>query len=307
MRILLYTFVILKEDRMVKYHFYQSAALSFRPHIEKMNFLYHINLFDWPIEHGHSDYWEFTIVTGGTIDNCCNGKVRTYGVNSVFKATTQDVHRLLAAGTEPVRYINIMVREPYLQALLDALEPGLFARLLADTPRVTLSASRVSEIEQILLQVNYSNSDQYRENDALICSAFLLLLSAVIQRMTVAPLKVPPALEQLNRLTQSNELLTCNVNDLCRLLGYSRVQLNTVFKKHFGITPHKYLIDYKFTYAGKLLLNTNKTVTEIAYTIGYSNPMQFYATFKKLFSLTPDKYRKLGHAEIPQTDQHKTM
>lgn len=169
-------------------------------------------------------------MTGGTIDNCCNGKVRTYGVNSVFKATTQDVHRLLAAGTEPVRYINIMVREPYLQTLLDALEPGLFARLLADTPRVTLSASRVSEIEQILLQVNYSNSDQYRENDALICSAFLLLLSAVIQRMTVAPLKVPPALEQLNRLTQSNELLTCNVNDLCRLLGYSRVQLNTVFK-----------------------------------------------------------------------------
>ena len=45
---------------MVGYYFYQSAVHSMLPHIDNMNFLYHINLFDWPIEHGHSDYWEFT-------------------------------------------------------------------------------------------------------------------------------------------------------------------------------------------------------------------------------------------------------
>lgn len=287
---------------MISYFFHQSAALNMRAYADKMNFLYHINLFDWPIEHGHSDYWEFTIVTNGAIDNCCNGKVRTYGIDSVFLATTQDVHRLLAAGAEPVRYINIMVREPYLKTLLEAAAPGLYDRLLTDAPALTLPANRVSEIEQILLQVNYSNPDQYRENDALICSAFLLLLSSLLLQTTAAPFRVPPALEHLNRLVQSNELLACNVNDLCRMLGYSRVQLNTLFKRHFGTTPHKYLIDYKFSYAGKLLLNTNKTVTEIAYTIGYSNPMQFYSTFKKLFGTTPDKYRKLGYAGVPQAD-----
>ena len=286
---------------MVGYYFYQSAALSMLPHVENMNFLYHINLFDWPIEHGHNDYWEFTIVTTGTIDNCCNGTVRTYGTNSVFVATTKDVHHLLASGSEPVRYINIMVREQYLENVLRSIAPTLLERLRTERTVLTLSGSRVSEIEQILLQVNYSNPDQYRENDDLICSAFLLLLSAILQQITSAPLKVPPALELLNRLVQSNELLTCNVNDLCRRLGYSRVQLNTMFKRHFGTTPHKYLTDYKFNYAGKLLLNTNKTVTEISYAIGYSNPMQFYATFKKLYNVTPDKYRKLGHAGLYQS------
>lgn len=289
---------------MVGYYFYQSAALSMLPHIDNMNFLYHINLFDWPIEHGHSDYWEFTIVTTGAIDNCCNGTVRTYGTNSVFVATTKDVHHLLASGSEPVRYINIMVREQYLKDVLPSIAPGILEHLYTERAALTLSGIRVSEIEQILLQVNYSNPDQYRENDDLICSAFLLLLSAILQQITTVPLKVPPALELLNRLVQSNELLNCNVNDLCRLLGYSRVQLNTMFKRHFGTTPHKYLTDYKFNYACKLLLNTNKTVTEISYAIGYSNPMQFYATFKKLYNSTPDKYRKLGLADLsrPKTD-----
>ena len=285
---------------MAGYYFYQSAALNMRRHIEETNFLYHINLFDWPIEHGHADYWEFTIVTDGRIDNCCNGQVRTYGANTAFSATTGDVHRLLAADDAPVRYINIMVKEAYLQNTLEQIAPGLLAHLRSGSFSLTLQSDKIKEIEQILLQVNYSSPEQYKENDRLICAAFLQLISAALQHLTASPFKVPPVLERLNRLVQNNELLACNVNDLCHKLGYSRVQLNTMFRKHFGISPHEYLIDQKFNYASKLLLTTNMTVAEIAYTIGYSNPMQFYTTFKKLFSATPDRYRKMRYAPPQQ-------
>ena len=266
----------------------------------EIDFLYHINLFDWPIEHGHKDYWEFTIMTNGQIDNCSNGKVRTYGANSVFIATTGDVHRLLASGVEPVRYINIMVKESFLQNTVERLSPGLLDYLRSDDFSLTLSGNKISEIEQILLQVNYTNPEQYQENDKFICSAFLLLVSAILFSRATTSLNISPYLVLLNQFAQNNELLTCNVNDLCKKLGYSRGQLNNLFKKHFGITPHEYLIEYKFNHARRLLVNTNMTISEIAFAIGYANPMQFYTTFKKLFGVTPNRYRSNGHALVPQ-------
>ena len=280
---------------MIEYYFYQSANLNMVQHASDINFLYHINLFVWPIEHGHKDYWEFTIVTNGTINNCCNGKVKRYGTNSIFVATTQDVHRLLAFGSDPVRYINIMVKETFLQNTINRFSPKMLEYLRSEDFSLTLPGNKVSEIEQILLQVNYSNPQQFRENDKLTCSAFLLLISHILLNYANDSLTVAPYLIFLNQLAQSGELLTCNVNDLCVKLGYSRVQLNLVFKKHFGISPHEYLVEYKFNHAKKLLVNTNMTVSEIAYCIGYSNPMQFYATFKKLFGVTPNQYRKIKH------------
>ena len=292
---MLYTFVA-----MIEYYFYQSAALNMVQYAAEIDFLYHINLFDWPIEHGHKDYWEFTIMTNGQIDNCSNGKVRTYGANSVFIATTGDVHRLLASGVEPVRYINIMVKESFLQNTVERLSPGLLDYLRSDDFSLTLSGNKISEIEQILLQVNYTNPEQYKENDKFICSAFLLLVSAILFSRATTSLNISPYLVLLNQFAQNNELLTCNVNDLCKKLGYSRGQLNNLFKKHFGITPHEYLIEYKFNHARRLLVNTNMTISEIAFAIGYANPMQFYTTFKKLFGVTPNRYRSNGHALVPQ-------
>lgn len=292
---MLYTFVA-----MIEYYFYQSAALNMMQYAAEIDFLYHINLFDWPIEHGHKDYWEFTIMTNGQIDNCSNGKVRTYGANSVFIATTGDVHRLLASGVEPVRYINIMVKESFLQNTVERLSPGLLDYLRSDDFSLTLSGNKISEIEQILLQVNYTNPEQYKENDKFICSAFLLLVSAILFSRATTSLNISPYLVLLNQFAQNNELLTCNVNDLCKKLGYSRGQLNNLFKKHFGIAPHEYLIEYKFNHARRLLVNTNMTISEIAFAIGYANPMQFYTTFKKLFGVTPNRYRSNGHALVPQ-------
>lgn len=288
---------------MVKYYFSDSVNLNLTEYADKINFLYHINLFDWPIEHGHADYWEFTIVTAGSIQNCCNGKMKTYNANSVFVATTSDVHRLLSANGEAVRYINIMVKESYLQKTLNAISPELLPYIASDQFELTLSGNKISEIEQILLHINYVNANLYKENEKLTCSAFLLLLSDILLSQTVDSLRGSSYLILLNQLAQNNTLLTFNVNSLSKALGYSRVRLNALFKKNFGVTPHEYLVEYKFNHASRLLVNTTMTISEIAYTIGYSNPMQFYATFKKIYKVTPNQYRKLRHSDLSKNKE----
>ncbi len=276
------------------YLFSQNANLNTVRHSEEINFLYHINLFDWPVEHGHKDYWEFTIVTNGAIYNCINGKNKTYTENNVFIATTENTHFLLSANGNPVRYINIIVKEKFLLPTIKAISPDLLNYLKSDTFSLTLSSQKISEIEKILLRINYTDPNSHRNNDYLACSAFMLLMSEIILNQIPPSSTAPPYLASLNLLAQNNELLNYNVNDLSSALGYSRIQLNSLFKKHFGISPHKYLINYKLNYAQTLLLSTTMSISEISYEIGYSTPMQFYETFKKTFGVTPNQFRKSG-------------
>ncbi len=279
---------------MIEYLFSENTYFNTAKLSEEINFAYHINRFDWPMEHGHKDYWEFTIVTNGSINNCINGKNKTYSENSVFIATPENSHSLLAIDHNPIRYINIMVKEKYLTPTINALCPGLLDYLKSDQFSLTLSRQKISEIEKILLQINYADATRSRDNDNLACSALLLLVSEIMLNRATPSSVAPQYLVTLNLLAQNNELLTFNVNDLSSALGYSRIQLNVLFKKNFGITPHKYLTNYKLNYAQKLLLNTTLSISEIAYEIGYSTPMQFYTTFKKAFGVTPSQFRKSG-------------
>ena len=42
--------------------------------LNAIDFTYHVNDFDYPHFHTHSDYWEFTVVTSGAVKNVRNGK-----------------------------------------------------------------------------------------------------------------------------------------------------------------------------------------------------------------------------------------
>jgi len=46
------------------------------------------------------------------------------------------------------------------------------------------------------------------------------------------------------------------------------------------------------TLAKSLLLDTTKSVKEVAYQIGYSSPQHFSNAFKKEFGVTPNSIRK---------------
>ena len=50
-------------------------------HIDEIHLKYHINTFDFPMLHTHKDYWEFTILTEGSIHNILNEKKETYQEN----------------------------------------------------------------------------------------------------------------------------------------------------------------------------------------------------------------------------------
>jgi len=70
------------------------------------------------------------------------------------------------------------------------------------------------------------------------------------------------------------------------------------FKKHFGISPMKYLTLVRMENAKLLLLKSEKSVSEIAREIGYNTPSYFSEMFLKTVGESPTSYRKRVKKEI---------
>ncbi|MDR1097256.1 MAG: AraC family transcriptional regulator [Tannerella sp.] len=66
-----------------------------------------------------------------------------------------------------------------------------------------------------------------------------------------------------------------------------------LFKKYTGLSPHQYIQELRIRKSQELLLLTALTCQEIAYKVGYDNPLSFSIIFKKKVGLSPNKYRDL--------------
>lgn len=63
------------------------------------------------------------------------------------------------------------------------------------------------------------------------------------------------------------------------------------FKKAFGQTPAKYIKQRRLEKAEKMLLSTEKAISEIAYDTGFQDPTTFTASFHTAYGKSPTTYR----------------
>jgi len=89
-----------------------------------------------------------------------------------------------------------------------------------------------------------------------------------------------------NNLTNSEFV----VEDLGRALSFSRMQLYRKFKSVRGLSANEFIREYRIKKAALLLRETDLNVSEILYTIGFTNRSYFSKCFKKTFDMSPKEY-----------------
>ncbi|OMB82719.1 AraC family transcriptional regulator, partial [Mycolicibacterium conceptionense] len=65
------------------------------------------------------------------------------------------------------------------------------------------------------------------------------------------------------------------------------------FRDAFHTTPYQFLLDRRIDRAKTLLLNTQRTVTEIGAMVGFSTPNHFATAFRHRVGVSPSSYRNL--------------
>lgn len=72
----------------------------------------------------------------------------------------------------------------------------------------------------------------------------------------------------------------------------SERECSRCFKKVIGTSPIIYLMKYRVSVASRLLLDTDMTITEICYVVGFKSPSYFIKIFKQYIQSSPQSYRK---------------
>lgn len=83
-----------------------------------------------------------------------------------------------------------------------------------------------------------------------------------------------------------------SLEELAEKLGYSPTYLSRYFRKKTGRCLFEYVNARRVAEACALLKGTDKTVTEIAFEVGYNNLSFFNRYFRRLMDASPQEYRR---------------
>ena len=82
------------------------------------------------------------------------------------------------------------------------------------------------------------------------------------------------------------------LHDVAKNFGIHPNYLTRIFHDKYGISPKQYLLKLKSKKAQRLLITTELSVSVIASSLGFDDPLAFSKIFKKEFEVSPTEYRK---------------
>lgn len=85
-----------------------------------------------------------------------------------------------------------------------------------------------------------------------------------------------------------------SLEELSDYVHVSGEHICRIFKETSGLSPFVYLNRYRILQSTDLILNTDKSISEIALSCGYNDSSYYNKMFKRFMDCTPTQYRKSG-------------
>ncbi|HEM6221261.1 TPA: AraC family transcriptional regulator [Streptococcus suis] len=123
------------------------------------------------------------------------------------------------------------------------------------------------------------------------------LLAALVQEFPNDSLKEASTLAKTYvhhaiKIIHSQYNSPVKVSAIAEKLALSRSYLYKIFKQETGYSIKDYIVQVKMNHACQLLANPDLSITEIANSVGYQDPLTFSSAFKNQYHQSPSDYRK---------------
>jgi transcriptional regulator GlxA family with amidase domain len=102
-----------------------------------------------------------------------------------------------------------------------------------------------------------------------------------------------PKLAEAVALMEANVGEPLPTEDIARLVGVSRRQLERLFKQHLDALPSRYYLELRLDRARKLLQQTGQSILQIGLACGFASGPHFSNTYRAHFGRTPREERTL--------------
>jgi len=101
---------------------------------------------------------------------------------------------------------------------------------------------------------------------------------------------IPRQIADVLEYIEKNFLEIESVEDVAERFYMSVATMNRKFREYIALSPYKFLIAKRLSYAEKLLRG-GKSVAEACYACGFNDCSRFIQQFKKKYGMTPLKYK----------------
>jgi AraC-like DNA-binding protein len=104
---------------------------------------------------------------------------------------------------------------------------------------------------------------------------------------------VPPTRHLLRAkdLADARYFEPLGVDDLARAAGLSRAHFSRAFRAAFGESPHAYLLTRRMERAAALLRTTDRSISDVCFSVGLESVGSFTSSFKRTYGVSPTAYR----------------
>lgn len=140
-----------------------------------------------------------------------------------------------------------------------------------------------------MLKHNYSNqSDSYR----LIGMLYLFLsVIAESQQDKIDTISGNTYVNHAVTYIQNHYSMPVTIQEISDYVGVNRSYLSTLFKEYTGMSPIKYLQNFRVTRAQHMLRVTDLPIESIALSCGYQSTEAFHKIFRQIVGMSPKIFR----------------
>ena len=156
------------------------------------------------------------------------------------------------------------------------------------------SVTQVREQIEHLLHVEYLLPEYYYQSHVAINRIMVSILNALDHPNPVTSRRHQQVSDMISYL-ESHYQEDIQLQDLGQSSYMSVGHLIKLFKQETGMTPHRYLMEYRLREACTLLEESDLNVAEICAEVGYRSASTFIVQFKSVYHVTPLEYRNRCH------------
>ncbi|QLE01836.1 AraC family transcriptional regulator [Galbibacter sp. BG1] len=257
-------------------------------------------------EHGHN-YFQIIYMKEGEGNITINGVDVAYKKKSIFLMAPEDIyalHPLMETSYTSIKFTEILFsnksklpdRHYWLQQIEHILHhPNLMP---SDCISIEEDRDRLWRIHDFIVEEYKAKNEFYWSIISNgVTTTISIIARNIIKRYT--PNKEIDPSVNLKRTDQILSYIRTNVYDpelmkienLANQFNMSQANIVNLFKKETGESIRQYIINYKLMLTKYRLRNTNYTISEIGYELGFTDESHLTKAFKKHFGKTPKQYR----------------
>ncbi|MBR2180729.1 MAG: helix-turn-helix transcriptional regulator [Oscillospiraceae bacterium] len=247
----------------------------------------------------YHDTYEIYYLVSGTRRQFVNHTIYDMKKGDLILIPKGSIHKTAAiVKNQHTRYL-INFSEDYTKSICSDMNLSS-VDVVFGTTLISIPASRREYILNLLERIEEEFCENYSEKytDAMIKSylteLFLFIFKYNNRKITeTVPESIPEKEIQLAaRYIYENFDKKLTLSSVASFVHMSESYFSKKFKAVTGLNFSEYLISTRIKAADEMLLGTDKSISEIAETCGFSDPNYFGDVFKKHKGVSPRKYKK---------------